>query len=160
MRFIEPSFVLAVSQVAKESALQFCPSANITAYHDSIMKQVSVYLQFYHTEVQMWDWSWFAFSRTALTTTWSSSESSCSWWTLWITEVSSPDSITFFYSQHLQTGSIKTFVASPAARNHVNRMCLAADIPLIESGTAGYLGQVTIIKKVAHTPFFFFFVCS
>ncbi|XP_011898875.1 SUMO-activating enzyme subunit 2 isoform X2 [Papio anubis] len=34
-----------------------------------------------------------------------------------------------------------------AARNHVNRMCLAADVPLIESGTAGYLGQVTTIKK-------------
>ncbi|KAK6983770.1 SUMO-activating enzyme subunit 2 [Biomphalaria glabrata] len=34
-----------------------------------------------------------------------------------------------------------------AARNHVNRMCLAADIPLVESGTAGYLGQVTVIKK-------------
>ncbi|MEE6500474.1 hypothetical protein FKM82_003797 [Ascaphus truei] len=34
-----------------------------------------------------------------------------------------------------------------AARTHVNRMCLAADIPLIESGTAGYLGQVTVIKK-------------
>merc|ERR1719483_766597 len=34
-----------------------------------------------------------------------------------------------------------------AARNHVNRMCLAADLPLVESGTAGYLGQVTVIKK-------------
>jgi len=34
-----------------------------------------------------------------------------------------------------------------AARNHVNRMCLAANVPLIESGTAGYLGQVTLIKK-------------
>jgi len=34
-----------------------------------------------------------------------------------------------------------------AARNHVNRMCLAANIPLVESGTAGYLGQVTVIKK-------------
>ncbi|WAR13204.1 SAE2-like protein [Mya arenaria] len=34
-----------------------------------------------------------------------------------------------------------------AARNHVNRMCLAADKPLIESGTAGYLGQVSVIKK-------------
>lgn len=34
-----------------------------------------------------------------------------------------------------------------AARNHVNRMCLAADVPLIESGTKGYLGQVTVIKK-------------
>ena len=30
---------------------------------------------------------------------------------------------------------------------HVNRMCLAADVPLIESGTAGYDGQVELIKK-------------
>ncbi|CAH8860889.1 unnamed protein product [Trichobilharzia szidati] len=29
-----------------------------------------------------------------------------------------------------------------AARKHVNRMCVSAKIPLIESGTAGYLGQV------------------
>ena len=28
------------------------------------------------------------------------------------------------------------------ARRHVNRLCLAAETPLIESGTAGYLGQV------------------
>ena len=28
------------------------------------------------------------------------------------------------------------------ARRHVNRLCLAAERPLIESGTAGYLGQV------------------
>ncbi|XP_054748219.2 SUMO-activating enzyme subunit 2-like isoform X2 [Lytechinus pictus] len=34
-----------------------------------------------------------------------------------------------------------------AARNHVNRMCLAADVPLVESGSAGYLGQVTVIRK-------------
>ena len=34
-----------------------------------------------------------------------------------------------------------------AARSHVNRMCLAADVPLVESGTAGYLGQVTVIIK-------------
>ena len=34
-----------------------------------------------------------------------------------------------------------------AARNHVNRMCLAANMPLVESGSAGYLGQVTVIKK-------------
>lgn len=27
-------------------------------------------------------------------------------------------------------------------------MCLAADVPLVESGTAGYLGQATVIKKV------------
>ena len=40
------------------------------------------------------------------------------------------------------------FVLFVAARNHVNRMCLAADVPLVESGTAGYLGQATVIKKV------------
>lgn len=34
-----------------------------------------------------------------------------------------------------------------AARNHVNRMCLNAKVPLIESGTAGYNGQVELIKK-------------
>jgi ubiquitin-like 1-activating enzyme E1 B len=34
-----------------------------------------------------------------------------------------------------------------AARSHVNRLCLAADVPLIESGSAGYLGQVTLIRK-------------
>lgn len=34
-----------------------------------------------------------------------------------------------------------------AARSHVNRLCLAAEVPLIESGSAGYLGQVTLIKK-------------
>ncbi|XP_031628834.1 SUMO-activating enzyme subunit 2 [Contarinia nasturtii] len=33
------------------------------------------------------------------------------------------------------------------ARNHVNRMCLTANVPLIESGTAGYDGQVELIKK-------------
>ena len=30
------------------------------------------------------------------------------------------------------------------ARRHVNRMCIAAGVPLVESGTAGYLGQVTV----------------
>jgi ubiquitin-like 1-activating enzyme E1 B len=30
---------------------------------------------------------------------------------------------------------------------HVNRLCLAKEKPLIESGTTGYLGQVTVIKK-------------
>lgn len=28
------------------------------------------------------------------------------------------------------------------ARRHVNRLAMAADVPLVESGTAGYLGQV------------------
>ncbi|KAJ2786520.1 E1 ubiquitin-activating protein uba2 [Coemansia interrupta] len=31
------------------------------------------------------------------------------------------------------------------ARRHVNAMCLAAHVPLVESGTAGHLGQVTVI---------------
>ncbi|KAJ2986992.1 hypothetical protein NUW58_g4754 [Xylaria curta] len=33
------------------------------------------------------------------------------------------------------------------ARRHVNRMCLAADVSLIESGTTGFNGQVQVIKK-------------
>ncbi|KAI1780841.1 SUMO-activating enzyme subunit uba-2 [Hypoxylon cercidicola] len=33
------------------------------------------------------------------------------------------------------------------ARRHVNRMCLAADVPLIESGTTGFNGQVQVIKR-------------
>lgn len=34
------------------------------------------------------------------------------------------------------------------ARNHVNRMCLAANVPLIETGTAGYAGQVRSIHSI------------
>ena len=33
------------------------------------------------------------------------------------------------------------------ARRHVNKMCLAADVALIESGTTGFNGQVQVIKK-------------
>lgn len=33
------------------------------------------------------------------------------------------------------------------ARRHVNRLCVAANVPLIESGTQGYLGQVTPMLK-------------
>ncbi|KAH7347696.1 SUMO-activating enzyme subunit uba-2 [Plectosphaerella cucumerina] len=33
------------------------------------------------------------------------------------------------------------------ARRHVNHMCLAADVPLIESGTTGFNGNVQVIKK-------------
>ena len=35
-----------------------------------------------------------------------------------------------------------------SARRHVNRLCLASGVPLIESGTAGYLGQVSVHLKV------------
>lgn len=34
------------------------------------------------------------------------------------------------------------------ARRYVNQMCLMAKVPLIESGTAGYLGQTSIILNV------------
>lgn len=81
------------AQVAKESVLQFCPTVNITAYHDSIMN---------------------------------------------------PDYNVEFFRKFIL---VMNALDNRAARNHVNRMCLAADIPLIESGTAGYLGQVTVIKK-------------
>ncbi len=33
------------------------------------------------------------------------------------------------------------------ARRHVNKMCLAADVPLIDAGTTGFNGQVQVIKK-------------
>ncbi|KAL6155872.1 E1 ubiquitin-activating protein uba2 [Exserohilum turcicum] len=33
------------------------------------------------------------------------------------------------------------------ARRHVNRMCLAANVPLVESGTTGFNGQVQVIKR-------------
>lgn len=36
------------------------------------------------------------------------------------------------------------------ARRHVNRMCLAANVALIESGTTGFNGQVQVIKKVGN----------
>lgn len=51
--------------------------------------------------------------------------------------------VNFFKRFHVVLGALD----NRAARNHVNRMCLAADIPLIESGTSGYTGQVELIKK-------------
>lgn len=36
-----------------------------------------------------------------------------------------------------------------AARRYVNSMCLMVQVPLIESGTAGYLGQTSIIIGVS-----------
>ena len=38
-----------------------------------------------------------------------------------------------------------------AARRRVNRLCLAASVPLVEAGTAGYLGQVTVIDRPSGT---------
>lgn len=34
------------------------------------------------------------------------------------------------------------------ARRYVNRMCLTADIPMIDSGTTGYNGQMRVVIKV------------
>ena len=33
------------------------------------------------------------------------------------------------------------------ARRHVNRMCLATARPMIDAGTTGYIGQVTVTRK-------------
>ena len=38
------------------------------------------------------------------------------------------------------------------ARRHVNRLCLAAEVPLVESGTAAYLGQVRCYKRPPSGP--------
>ena len=58
--------------------------------------------------------------------------------------ITSPDyDVNFFKNFSVVLNALDNRVA----RNHVNRMCLAAGVPLVESGTAGYLGQVTVIKK-------------
>ena len=45
-----------------------------------------------------------------------------------------------------------------AARRYVNGMCLMARVPLIESGTAGYLGQTSIIINVKSRKLKLFFI--
>ncbi|KAL7731471.1 hypothetical protein ACLKA6_017288 [Drosophila palustris] len=51
--------------------------------------------------------------------------------------------VNFFKKFHVVLSALD----NRAARNHVNRMCLNADVPLIESGTSGYNGQVELIKR-------------
>lgn len=34
------------------------------------------------------------------------------------------------------------------ARRHVNKMCIASDVPLVDGGTTGFLGNVRFIKRV------------
>ncbi|KIY50229.1 hypothetical protein FISHEDRAFT_64888 [Fistulina hepatica ATCC 64428] len=46
-----------------------------------------------------------------------------------------------------QFGIVLNALDNLDARRHVNKMCMAGQIPLVESGTAGYLGQVQPILK-------------
>ncbi|RWS28786.1 SUMO-activating enzyme subunit 2-like protein, partial [Leptotrombidium deliense] len=58
--------------------------------------------------------------------------------------IQSPEySVNYFKSFSLVINALD----NRAARSHVNRMCLAANVPLIESGSEGYLGQVFTIRK-------------
>ncbi|RUP52238.1 hypothetical protein BC936DRAFT_150064 [Jimgerdemannia flammicorona] len=81
------------AHVAKESALKFNPSVNITSHHSNIKDP--------HFNVE-----WFK-----------------------------------------SFDIVMNALDNLDARRHVNMMCLAADVPLIESGTTGYLGQAYVIKK-------------
>lgn len=114
------------------------------------LKKLRCFIKIVLRDMRVFCVTWVSLFILVQTTT-PNSSGSFSWsWTLWITEVCK--------FSHFQRSVCKWFLfvvsgnsiclSSPAARNHVNRMCLAADIPLIESGTAGYLGQVTVIKKV------------
>nr|POE71843.1 ubiquitin-activating enzyme e1-like [Quercus suber] len=82
--------------VAKETASQFNPSANIDSQHGSIFD--------------------------------------------------ARYNVSFFESFDLVFNALDNL----AARRHVNKMCLAADVPLIESGTTGFNGNVQAIQK-GHT---------
>ncbi|KLT45229.1 putative ubiquitin activating enzyme E1 [Cutaneotrichosporon oleaginosum] len=46
-----------------------------------------------------------------------------------------------------QFGVVMSALDNMDARRHINKLCLAANVPLIESGTAGYLGQANPIIK-------------
>ncbi|KAI8426546.1 hypothetical protein MSG28_005343 [Choristoneura fumiferana] len=51
--------------------------------------------------------------------------------------ISNDYSVSYFKQFNIVMNALDNRVA----RNHVNRMCLAAKVPLIETGTAGYAGQ-------------------
>ncbi|USP74249.1 Ubiquitin-activating enzyme E1-like [Curvularia clavata] len=51
--------------------------------------------------------------------------------------------VAWFKSFHLVFNALDNL----DARRHVNKMCLAANVPLIESGTTGFNGQVQVIKR-------------
>ncbi|OLY84089.1 SUMO-activating enzyme subunit 2 [Smittium mucronatum] len=52
----------------------------------------------------------------------------------------------FRFNEYPKKLSKKTF-KNLDARKHVNLMCQASNLPLIETGTAGYNGQTTVIKR-------------
>ena len=54
-----------------------------------------------------------------------------------------PYNVDFFESFDLVFNALDNL----AARRHVNRMCIAANVPLIESGTTGFNGQVQAIRR-------------
>lgn len=51
--------------------------------------------------------------------------------------------VTFFKSFDIVCNALD----NADARRHVNRMCLAADVPLLESGSTGYNGQVYVVTR-------------
>jgi ubiquitin-like 1-activating enzyme E1 B len=58
--------------------------------------------------------------------------------------IKSPQFSTIFYEKF---NVVLNALDNLDARRHVNRLCLAANVPLIDSGTTGYLGQVMPILK-------------
>ena len=106
------------SDVARESALRFAPDCNIVAHHDNIM-QVRASRRGVARSLKP-----DVFNNIIITV--------------------QPEYGINFYKQFAICLSA---LDNRAARNHLNRMCLAAELPLVESGTAGYLGQVTVIKR-------------
>ncbi|SCZ96750.1 BZ3500_MvSof-1268-A1-R1_Chr4-1g06683 [Microbotryum saponariae] len=103
--------------VARETALKFNPNVHIEALHRNI-KDAEYSVDYFKS---------FDFVMNALDNLGQNS---------------------ILSSQHLwHIILIETSLSCADARRHVNKMCLAADVPLIESGTSGYTGQVQPIKK-------------
>lgn len=51
----------------------------------------------------------------------------------------------------MESSSYRQFIRHSDARRHVNKICMAAGLPLVESGTAGYLGQVQPLMKASRS---------
>ncbi|KAI3418935.1 Ubiquitin-activating enzyme active site [Globodera pallida] len=74
-----------------------------------------------------------------------------------VKKIVSDVNITFFHDSIMserfgvdffrQFSLVMSALDNKAARSHVNRLCLVAGVPLVESGSAGYLGQVGVILK-------------